>query len=154
MTIRDTPPIYTRLIIMLHLQPVRPTEVGTVQTPVLVGPSWQTARLIGRYLAPLPRPLGDTLLIATGAGMVTAAVALAAQQPVIRFATCSDVDRVYRRALELGQTILHLDAAPVDVSTPPERGRCRICGCTMDRACPSGCWWADDTETLCCQHGA
>lgn len=139
---------------MLTLQPVRPSDIGAVQTLVLVGPTWQTARVVGRYLAPLPRPLGDTLMIATGSGMVTAAVALVAQQPVIRFASCPDVDRVYRRALELGQAILHLDAAPADVGAAPVRGRCRICGCTMERACPSGCWWADDTETLCRQHGA
>jgi hypothetical protein len=53
----------------------------------------------------------------------------------------ADVDRLYRRALELGQSILHLHGAPVDISAAPERRRCRICcGCTMERACPSWCW--------------
>jgi hypothetical protein len=138
---------------MLRLQPVHPQTIGAVQTPILVGPSWPTARVIGRYLAPLPRPLGDTLIFVTGSGTVTAAVALGVGQPTIRFLSCPDVDKVYRRALELEQTILHLDAAPADVNAPPERGRCCVCGCTMERACPSGCWWADDTETLCRQHG-
>lgn len=139
---------------MLHLQPVRPIDIGTVQTPVLIGPSWQTVRAIGRYLAPLPQPLQSKLMFFTSAGSVTAAVGIVAGQPVIRFQSCPDVDHVYRRALELAQTILHLDAAPADTSAVPERGRCRVCGCTMDRAYPSGCWWADDTETLCLQHGA
>jgi hypothetical protein len=42
----------------------------------------------------------------------------------------------------------------------PQPGRCRICGCTEDRACTSvtavpgmlglrNCAWADDTQTLC-----
>jgi hypothetical protein len=25
---------------------------------------------------------------------------------------------------------------------------CRVCGCTEDRACPGGCWWATDEEQL------
>lgn len=31
----------------------------------------------------------------------------------------------------------------------PTRGKCRLCGCVESRACPDGCSWADDTETLC-----
>lgn len=35
----------------------------------------------------------------------------------------------------------------------PQKGICRICGCTMDNACSSpthgNCWWVDETETLC-----
>lgn len=28
--------------------------------------------------------------------------------------------------------------------------RCRVCGCTDDRACPGGCWWvADDLCSAC-----
>ena len=31
----------------------------------------------------------------------------------------------------------------------PPSGRCRVCGCTDDRACPSGCCWVDRKHTLC-----
>lgn len=33
-------------------------------------------------------------------------------------------------------------------------GVCRICGCTDDYACHGGCYWVDDTKTLCsqCSH--
>jgi hypothetical protein len=27
--------------------------------------------------------------------------------------------------------------------------RCRICGCTQERACPAGCGWAPDEGDLC-----
>lgn len=38
--------------------------------------------------------------------------------------------------------------------TDPTPGKCRICGCTEDRACvddlhATGCGWADSTRTLC-----
>lgn len=82
--------------------------------------------------------------------MVTGSVMVLAGKPAIRFQNCPDVDRVYRRLQNLGQTILRLDAA----AAPVEAGRCRICGCTMTRACPSGCWWADASETICLQHGS
>lgn len=29
------------------------------------------------------------------------------------------------------------------------RGVCRSCGCTDLEACVGGCYWADDTRTLC-----
>lgn len=25
-----------------------------------------------------------------------------------------------------------------------ERQQCKVCGCTEDRACPGGCYWAED----------
>jgi hypothetical protein len=33
-------------------------------------------------------------------------------------------------------------------------GVCRICRCTEDRACGTGCWWVDRACTLCsrCSH--
>lgn len=32
----------------------------------------------------------------------------------------------------------------------PVAGTCRVCGCTDNNACqPMGCWWVDDTHTLC-----
>lgn len=42
--------------------------------------------------------------------------------------------------------------APVQTSAKPGkpmRGTCRKCGCTEDKACASGCGWADATETRC-----
>jgi hypothetical protein len=32
------------------------------------------------------------------------------------------------------------DELPEALPTPR---RCRVCGCTDDRACPGGCWWVD-----------
>lgn len=32
---------------------------------------------------------------------------------------------------------------------PGIRGKCRICGCTPERACPERCSWADPDETIC-----
>ncbi len=29
------------------------------------------------------------------------------------------------------------------------QGVCRVCGCTDDAACEGGCYWVDETETLC-----
>ncbi len=31
----------------------------------------------------------------------------------------------------------------------PAVSTCRECGCTDDRACPGGCWWANDDRDLC-----
>lgn len=138
---------------MVSIRPVTSADIGTIQTAILVGPTLATARSIGRYLAPLPDPLGTHLLFATGRGAVTAAIERIGDRIAIRFRSCPDVDLVYGRLLELEQTILHLDAAGADLQAEPAPGRCRICGCTMLHACPSGCWWADDTETLCRQHG-
>lgn len=28
-------------------------------------------------------------------------------------------------------------------------GRCEVCGCTDDNACPGGCIWANSSATLC-----
>jgi hypothetical protein len=28
-------------------------------------------------------------------------------------------------------------------------GVCRVCGCTDNAACPDGCYWVDDSHTLC-----
>lgn len=30
-----------------------------------------------------------------------------------------------------------------------KRGTCRSCGCTDNRACPTGCYWIDSTHTRC-----
>jgi ferredoxin len=30
-----------------------------------------------------------------------------------------------------------------------EPGVCRYCGCTEAEACPEGCGWADEDETIC-----
>lgn len=42
------------------------------------------------------------------------------------------------------------------INEPTKRGECRICGCTDDAACPSGCTWVDRRHTLCsaCQQAA
>jgi ParB family chromosome partitioning protein len=34
-----------------------------------------------------------------------------------------------------------------------KRGTCRVCGCTDDHACPNGCFWLDQSETLCSTCG-
>lgn len=138
---------------MFTITPVPPDAAGQLVTPVYVGPRAHTARLIGRYLAPLPSPLGDKVVIATGRGVIEAAVEHRGGAPTIRFTSCPDVALVYDRLIELQQTFLHLDAAPIDTTAPATPGRCRVCGCTMERACACGCWWADNTETLCKQHG-
>lgn len=31
----------------------------------------------------------------------------------------------------------------------PVPGTCQVCGCTDYAACPGGCCWADDSQTLC-----
>jgi hypothetical protein len=35
--------------------------------------------------------------------------------------------------------------------TPIVAGSCRFCGCTEEAACPGGCAWTDDSQTLCSQ---
>ena len=138
---------------MITIEPVPQDAAGQSITPVLVGPRQELARKVGRYLAPLPNPLGPEVLIATGDGVVTAKVDWLDGKPALRFLSCPDLDVVYRRLIELKQLFLVLDAATADVAATSERGRCRVCGCTTDRACLCGCWWADDSETLCRQHG-
>jgi hypothetical protein len=32
-------------------------------------------------------------------------------------------------------------------------GVCRYCGCTDERACPEGCWWLEETHTVCTNKG-
>ncbi|PZR17548.1 MAG: hypothetical protein DI536_04335 [Archangium gephyra] len=29
------------------------------------------------------------------------------------------------------------------------RGVCRVCGCSDDVACPTGCYWSDAAQTIC-----
>lgn len=31
----------------------------------------------------------------------------------------------------------------------PAPSSCQVCGCTEARGCPSGCAWADDSQTMC-----
>ena len=31
----------------------------------------------------------------------------------------------------------------------PSPGTCMVCGCTDDRACPGGCSWVDERQTIC-----
>lgn len=35
------------------------------------------------------------------------------------------------------------------MSKPRHFARCRYCGCTDDKPCPTGCGWADDTQAFC-----
>ena len=46
---------------------------------------------------------------------------------------------------------LGLVAASVilDIRRETSESSCRVCGCTEDRACPGGCYWADVDHTLC-----
>lgn len=37
----------------------------------------------------------------------------------------------------------------VPAELEPVAGVCRFCGCTDERACRGGCWWADATRTVC-----
>lgn len=47
-----------------------------------------------------------------------------------------------RRAIETHAALL--------AAASPGVRRCRVCGCTDDRACPGGCWWAGpDLCTAC-----
>jgi hypothetical protein len=41
------------------------------------------------------------------------------------------------------------DELDVDDVDEPIPGICIGCGCTDDDGCENGCWWADDTETIC-----
>lgn len=34
---------------------------------------------------------------------------------------------------------------------PAKFGTCYVCGCTEEHACEGGCWWVDETRTLCSQ---
>lgn len=38
---------------------------------------------------------------------------------------------------------------PWVVRLPQHPGQCRWCGCTQERACASGCGWANREQTLC-----
>lgn len=38
--------------------------------------------------------------------------------------------------------------AMVDEAIDEDEPRCRVCGCTEDRACAGGCWWVPDPEQL------
>ncbi len=130
------------------ITPVRETDVGAERTPIWVGPRFELAREVGRYLAPLPRPLGSELQLHLGLGQpVVAQMLLVERSPIILFRNCPDLARAYDRFASVGQMFFDLPAG-----RSVARGSCRICGCTMMRACPTGCWWADDTETLCKQH--
>jgi hypothetical protein len=53
--------------------------------------------------------------------------------------------------LELGQGD---DDEGDDEDDDAEPGVCRYCGCTEARACPEGCEWADEDQTICtaCQE--
>lgn len=69
------------------------------------------------------------------------------------------IELEFRHGYENEDEVLTTVAALLGVDlksteTPPaaaetKRGTCRICGCTEDRACPGGCAWVDETETLC-----
>jgi hypothetical protein len=131
------------------LQPAPPDQLDPVRTVIRVGPTPELARPVGVFCAPLPQPSPDHLIVATGGGPVMAAIEEADGEPVIRFLSCPDIDLVDRHMRELGQPVIVLTAG----DTAPVSGSCRVCGCTQDHACPAGCWWEDDTRTLCRQHG-
>jgi hypothetical protein len=38
----------------------------------------------------------------------------------------------------------------IDVPAPKVRA-CRVCGCTDDRVCPGGCWWAGPDPCSRCE---
>lgn len=52
-------------------------------------------------------------------------------------------------ALALMQPELVIELAQPEPKVGPVAGVCRKCGCTDDKACPSGCAWADTTRTIC-----
>jgi hypothetical protein len=64
-----------------------------------------------------------------------------------------DLKAVQRRALatENGATarVKPGTSRARTAAAKPQPGTCRKCGCTDDKACPGGCVWVDEDETLC-----
>jgi len=116
---------------------------------VIVGPEGLT-RPVGRYHIVLPADGHQWINFFSPDGHAAAERLKTADGIALRFATCPDVALVLNCLERAGMP----DALRLDHATPVTRGRCRICTCTMDCACPSGCWWADDSHTLCRQHSA
>jgi hypothetical protein len=131
------------------ISPVSREEMGKAKTPIYVGPTMALAREVGLYTAPLPSPLRENLIFVGGIGRpITASVTKAQGVTALLFQNCPDLAAVFDRCAALDQPVFEIEA-----SKQVQRGTCRMCGCTMERACPSGCWWADETEqTLCKQH--
>ena len=136
---------------MFTMSPVTPAEIGTKKAEIFVGPRLDLARSVGHYVAPLPEPLrSEIIMVLGGPAPVKAMVHILAGKPVLLYRSCLELSRAYDRYNALRQECFDLPAA----NRPLMAGTCRICGCTMDRACPSGCWWTDKSETLCLQHDA
>jgi hypothetical protein len=130
------------------ITPVTPDQIGPEKTVICVGPRIDLAVNVGHYLAPLPRPLREELQFFIGAGQpIIAAPHQTDRGLMILFRNCPDLASVHEYTKAIGQTVFDLPATKTVL-----KGTCRICGCTMDRACLAGCWWHDDTETLCRQH--
>lgn len=64
---------------------------------------------------------------------------------------------VWRTPLAFVETMVAGLSVPVNPRPVPaasaESGRCKVCGCTEDRACPGGCSWIDKAKTLCSSCG-
>jgi len=112
---------------------------------LMVGRTAASAKRVGTYIGPIPE--GPEWHLATDKGQLTAFVD-SHEPAVVRFTSCPELDRCL--------TARKQDAADRFALTVQHRtataGQCRICGCTMSQACPDGCWWVDDTTTLCRQH--
>lgn len=118
-----------------------------VVVALTVGQRPETAKRIGTYIGVLPN--GPQWVLETERGLLFASIE-PTKPASVRFSSCPEVE-AWLSSLDDGHRLQVALATEHHVQRP---SMCRICGCTTDHACLDGCWWADDTLSLCRQHPA
>jgi hypothetical protein len=78
------------------------------------------------YYSTVDLSVGDIIIVPTRYGNSVAQVARTDVKP-------SEIDKSIERYM---LTI-------TEIKRPKQQQRCRVCGCTQDRACPGGCYWVE-----------
>lgn len=118
-----------------------------VVVALTVGQRPNTAKRIGTYIGVLPE--SPQWVLETDRGLLFASIETL-DPATVRFSSCPEVE-AWLSSLDEGQ---RLQVALATEHRALTISMCRICGCTTHHACRDGCWWADDTMTLCRQHPA
>jgi len=87
------------------------------------------------YFTTVDLIVGDVIIVPSAQGELVAKVTQTGL-------TMGDID--YR--------IMHLMKTITEIKRPKEQ-KCRVCGCTQNRACPGGCYWVEpDLCSACTDH--
>jgi len=85
------------------------------------------------YYSTVDLAVGDVIVVPTKRGDGTARVS-----------------RVDVKASEIDVRVEPYMKTIEEIVHPAEEQKCRVCGCTQERACPGGCYWVEPTLCSTC----